>query len=238
MSDTRAFEGFPGIGRGTAIPNLFFEKALPQLQTNAALLAFLWVARIAQEQKGAAQCAAPNDIWEWPAAREAFEHLGGGAKGLQCGLDECVHLGVLLRLFALRSRLPRRGLLPQRPQSRRAIARARAGQLELRPGAAVAPAASPSRPDIFRLYESHIGTITPFMAERLAEAASVYPHDWIEDAFREAAERNVRNWRYVERILETWSREGQDDEATPGDPFESADRGYIGSAWSRPTRRS
>ena len=46
------------------------------------------------------------------------------------------------------------------------------------------------------------------VGERLLEAEETYPAEWIEDAFREAAELNVRNWRYIERILATLGRGG------------------------------
>lgn len=233
MTDGHAFEGFPGIGKGTAVPNLFFERVLPRLGSTASLLAFLWVARIAQEQRGQAQCAAQEEIWAWPAARESFENLAGGPDALATGLAECVELGVLLPLSLSGPGFRGDVYFVNNPASRRAIARARAGQLDIRPGSAAVPASSPSRPDIFRLYEGQIGTVTPLMADRLAEAAGEYPRDWIEAAFREAAQRNVRNWRYIERILESWSGEGQGYEATPGDSFESAGRGYPGSPWNR-----
>jgi DNA replication protein len=34
---------------------------------------------------------------------------------------------------------------------------------------------SPERPNIFRLYEDHIGPLTPMLAETLTEAQELYP---------------------------------------------------------------
>jgi DnaD/phage-associated family protein len=67
-------------------------------------------------------------------------------------------------------------------------------------------------PGIFELYEQNIGLLQPLLAEELAEAESTYPASWIVDAFRIAAEHNVRNWRYIKSILERWQRDGKDDE--------------------------
>ncbi len=67
------------------------------------------------------------------------------------------------------------------------------------------------RPNIFRLYEEHIGPLTPLIAERLAEAEQEFPQGWIEEAFRIAVANNVRRWRYIEAILEAWKTEGRDD---------------------------
>jgi DnaD/phage-associated family protein len=70
----------------------------------------------------------------------------------------------------------------------------------------------PERPNIFVLYEEHIGLLSPLVAETLTDAARDYPPGWIEDAFRLAAEANVRKWAYVRAILERWAREGRGDD--------------------------
>ena len=66
-------------------------------------------------------------------------------------------------------------------------------------------------PNIFRLYEEHIGPLTPMIAETLGEAEDTYPPIWIEEAVRIAVENNKRSWRYVEAILERWQQEGRDE---------------------------
>lgn len=68
------------------------------------------------------------------------------------------------------------------------------------------------RPNIFKLYEEHIGPITPMIADILKDAERSYPPDWIEDAIRIAVENNVRRWRYVQAILNSWHEEGRDDQ--------------------------
>ena len=69
-----------------------------------------------------------------------------------------------------------------------------------------------TRPNIFRLYEEHIGLITPMIAETLTEAEQTFPPEWIEDAIRIAVENNVRRWRYVEAILRSWQEEGRHEQ--------------------------
>jgi DNA replication protein len=64
--------------------------------------------------------------------------------------------------------------------------------------------------NIFVLYEQNIGVITPTIAEELKEAERLYPPQWIEEAFKEAAALNKRIWRYIVRILERWASEGKD----------------------------
>jgi DNA replication protein len=224
----REFHGFPAAGKATSIPNLFFETVLPQLDSSDPLLAFLWVARLTQEQQGEAQCVTADEVWANPAARSAFENLSAGREGLDTGLDACLEHRALL---ALRLGQQAGGSLVyfvNNPRSRRAITRAQAGQLRIRRSRPVEIIGLNDRPDIFRLYEEQLGTITPLVAEKLAEAADQYPIEWIEDAFREAAERNVRNWRYIERVLESWSTEGHGHEATARDSLEDRKRRYLG----------
>ncbi len=66
------------------------------------------------------------------------------------------------------------------------------------------------RPNIFKLYETHIGIITPMMAEQLKQDEIDFPADWIEDAIEEAVQRNARNWKYVRAILLAWKDRGRD----------------------------
>ena len=65
------------------------------------------------------------------------------------------------------------------------------------------------RENVFALYESNVGLMTPLVADQLRDAETEYPAEWIEAAIQEAAERNVRNWRYIASILERWAVEGR-----------------------------
>ena len=57
------------------------------------------------------------------------------------------------------------------------------------------------RANIFALYEQHIGILNHSIAEQLRAAEEEYPADWIAEAIAVAAERNVRNWRYIDAVL-------------------------------------
>ena len=225
------FSGVPGIGKATPIPNLFFSSVLPRLETPGALLAFLWVYRLAQDLPPERRCVSAEEIWGHPAARESFEALAGGRKGLEAGLRGCLELRALLAVRLRGAGIDDAVYLPNDPASRRTVARARAGEIRLRPDTTIVPIESPEqRPGIFRLYEEHIGTITPMVGDRLVEAEGLYPADWIVDAFREAAELNARNWRYIERILMNWAEEGRPNETPGRDSLEDRKRRYLGGA--------
>jgi DnaD/phage-associated family protein len=68
-----------------------------------------------------------------------------------------------------------------------------------------------TRPNIFVLYEQNIGLLQPLIADELRQAERDYPAGWIEEAFRVAADANVRRWSYVRAVLERWSTEGRGD---------------------------
>ena len=85
---------------------------------------------------------------------------------------------------------------------------------------------APERPNVFVLYEENLGALTPVVAERLKEAQSSYPEEWIADAIEIAAESNVRNWKYVAAILERWSAEGRGNGKSRRDPEEARTEAY------------
>jgi DnaD/phage-associated family protein len=230
--DDQAFTGFPGVARATAIPNLFFARVLPEMVNPGELLAFLWIARLVQEQRGDACFADIEDIWAEPEAIRSFEAFGGGREGLERGLLGCVELGALLGLEVIGPEPELREVVyfVNNPPSRRAVIRAKAGEISLKPRTKARDLPLPERPDIFRVYEEHIGTITPFVAEKLMAAQARFPWAWIEDAFREAADMNIRNWRYVERVLENWERQGRSHETVGRDTLEERKRRYLGGA--------
>ncbi|MDD4873889.1 MAG: DnaD domain protein [Dehalococcoidales bacterium] len=62
--------------------------------------------------------------------------------------------------------------------------------------------------NLFKLYETEVGALTPIIVENLKDAINRYPLDWFGFAFREAALLNKRNWRYIQAILERWKIEG------------------------------
>ncbi len=223
------FGGFPGVAKATAIPNLYFTALLPDVEDCAELLAFLWVTRITQERRGDERFTSEQEILAFPGAARSFDRLAGGAEGLARGLAACLSARALVAVDVSGEAGDERLYFLNNPASRRTVARARAGHVRLRPAAIVRSARDPEeRPNIFRLYEEQIGTITPLVGDRLVDAEDRYPADWIEDAFREAAELNVRSWRYVERILQRWAEEGRAHETPGRDPLEDEKQRYLG----------
>lgn len=222
------FDGFPGIARGTVVPNVFFSAVLPNFTAAGDLLAFLWLSRAVQDQRGEVRFVTTAQLWRFDGVAASFEALGGGRGGFDRGIAACIETGAVIALELLGKDGQETALFINNPASRRAVARARGGELQLRPETAVRALPPTAPPGIFRLYEENIGTITPMVGERLLEAVDAYPAEWIEEAFREAAELNRRNWRYIERILQNWAQEGRGNETAGRDTFEEQKQRFLG----------
>lgn len=62
--------------------------------------------------------------------------------------------------------------------------------------------------NIFSLYENFIGTFDGYMAETLKAAEKEFTREQIEYAFQEAREKNARNWKFINAVLERLKRDG------------------------------
>jgi len=85
--------------------------------------------------------------------------------------------------------------------------------------------------NIYQLYESNIGALTPMIADSLDDAEKLYDHQWIVDSIKLAVEHNKRNWKYCEAILKRWKEEGKDEgkKKTDDSKVEYDTQGFIKS---------
>lgn len=213
------FSGFPDRVRSIPAPAPLFGTLLEQIDDIAELKCLLRVMWMLQQKKGYPRFVTHSEAL---ADRALATSIQGDADAVSGALDACVRRGTLAmaiiehegseeRLYALNSN-----------RDRRALANAASdafvvGHSQIEPIPEPWDAAI-ERPNIFALYESNIGMLSPMIADELKAAEELYPTDWIEDAFREAALQNVRNWRYIVRILESWEREGRNRGQGNGKP--------------------
>lgn len=223
----KGFTGFPeGKVRFTSLPDLFFSQLVPQIDNLPELKVTLHLFWLLHTKKGHLRYVSLQELREDSLllAGLSVKDPEGKVAGrrpedlLDEGLERAVARGTLLRVSV---KDPEGGdgqeswYLLNDPPSRQAAERVERGELKLegmpaRPGEKM----EVERPNIFTLYEQNIGLLQPMIAEELREAEKAYPADWIEEAFKIAVERNARNWRYIEAVLERWSREGKDDGTT------------------------
>jgi DNA replication protein len=246
------FPGFPARARATAIPRVLFTDLLPALADDpAAVGVALYAIDTLQARRGfprwltLADLAANDALLRYLRAAVGHEApanvraIDGDAADVQLrdaigrGLVRTIEAGVLLALPLERDDVRGELYFLNTPADRRGLEAVRTGAVDIDPrvlrDAAPTPAgAPPARSNVFSLYEQLIGTISPLIADELAEAERLYPAEWLEAAFREAAAQNARSWRYVSRILERWAIEGPDHATTERDPAAGGERYFHG----------
>jgi DnaD/phage-associated family protein len=225
------FAGFPARAQATAIPNVFFTDVLPRLAGDAVAVGVALYAFKALLGKRGSPRFTTDDELAADASLAAFLSAAGiSAADIGGGLRRLVDAGMLLSVVVEDEGRRRELYFLNTPADRRGMEAVRSGAVDLGRIVAPEPAAS-AAPGIFALYESLVGTLGPGIAAELAEAERLYPPDWLEAAFREAAAQNARSWRYVSRILERWASEGRDDAATERDP--AGDDRYFRGKYGR-----
>lgn len=210
--------GFPGFPDGKVplvpVPDPFFTDLLPLIDNLAELKATLFaIWALARRRENETRYLRAAD---WDAALPWFEVDQAGARSprevLWEGIERAVARGSLLEIVVHGEDGEEvdRWYVLNTPRGRELVARIERGEVppEVQPAQVHL---TPRRPNIFTLYEQNIGLLQPLIAEELREAEQIYPSEWIEEAFRIAAERNVRRWSYVRRILERWASEGRED---------------------------
>ena len=221
--------GFPDDARFTPLPNLVFGPVLEELDDLHALkclLRALWL----QSQKKSFPRYITRD--EMIADRTMTRSLASPGSPPDEALDKALgkleDMGLLIHLRMGQSDGAQDVYMPNTREGRSTSAHVKDEGLGVAvqspPRHRQAPVA---KRNIFALYEENIGVIGPIMAEALKDAEETYPAAWIEEAFREAVARNVRNWRYVEAILMAWTTEGRDHGEPGGRPKKVDAREWI-----------
>ena len=226
------FAGFPAGARAVPLPAALFTTLMPAIDDVAELIVTLYAATAVQRLRryprflDAAVLRGERPLVETLARLLPHEEVD---VSFRRGLDAAVARGALLRARAQERGQTIEVITLNTDADRRALERVRQGQITAPLALATESSGSGvprSAPNVYAIYESTIGPITPQIADELAEAEGLYPAIWIADAFREAAELNKRSWRYVQRILERWQSEGRDDATTGRHPGQRPDSRY------------
>lgn len=202
----------PGKVEFDRIPRLFFSELLPSIDHLGELKVTLYTLWRLDRMGGDFRYLTKSDfLADTKFVRGLAESDEASEAILEESLARCVKRGTLLKANA-----------PQRDdivslyffnsqKGRTAVEAIQNGEWRPPDYDARAPIElAPERPNIYKLYEENIGPITPLLAEALRDAEDEYPAKWIEEAFRIAVEKNVRNWRYVGAILRRWHERGYD----------------------------
>ena len=209
----KTFKGFAeGKQRLTPVPGPFFTELLPDIDHLSELKVTLYAFWRLDSMEGAFRYLRETDFMEDDVFMQGLQvDASQTEQPLAEALRRCVQRGTLLEATVTLDRDPENLYFLNSPKGRAALQAIERG--DWRPsGDPSAPLdLSLDHPNIFQLYEGHIGPLTPMIAETLREAEETYPADWIEEAIRLAVENNVRRWSYVAAILQRWQEEGRHD---------------------------
>jgi DNA replication protein len=225
MSD-KVFSGFPSGSAVTPIPNLFFTEVMPMVEGVVELKAVLHIFWLLSRRRGYPQMVTGAELLADQILMSGIEAIGTTKEEmLHQALQQAVQHGIMLRVRIDREGRTDDAYLINNEAGRAAVGKIERGEL---PQLSRIPAQGDIKGtlprDIFSLYERNIGILTPLIAEQLQEAERLYPADWIEGAFKEAAALNKRSWKYILRILERWAIEGRDDGKSGRDTEKESDR--------------
>lgn len=199
------------------VPRAFFTDILPGVSTIEELQVTLTALRLFHEAGGYTAPLAERSIFRDLNLRTALRTEGSPRdpdKRIALGLELAVARGTLLRLITTSGRRHAVWYYVNTIENRGSVSMMAQGQIA--PPESIwidqsPPTVELDRPNAFRLYEQNIGPLTPLVADQIGRALEEYPADWIEDAMQEAVSYNRRSWRYMARILETWSVQGRGD---------------------------
>ncbi len=205
------FNGFPaGEIRFTSVPDLFFARLLPQIDSLVELkvtLHFLWV-----HYRQARQVISSNELRTDETLMQSLSLVDEDIEtALARGLNRAVERGTLLYARLEGETEPQDLYFLNSERGRQAHAKVEIGEMGVIAVSGAEIATPAKRPNIFELYEDNIGLISPIIADELKDAEATYPPEWIEDAFKIAVENNVRRWRYIRAVLEKMATAGRGD---------------------------
>lgn len=213
------FAGYIDADRAPVpVPERFFTEVLPEITSLGELRATTYVFRLVAHGGGPEAPVAEPAILGDRSLRQAFRvdgtPTGDTREAILDALDRAVARGTLLRVVATSGRRGVAWYFLHTPVTRELVQAIQRGAIAPPKTMWVddrAPEVTADPPTAFFLYEQNIGPLTPLVADRITRAMDAYPPSWIEDAIEEAVTYNRRSWRYIERILETWSQQGRTD---------------------------
>jgi DNA replication protein len=232
-SSMNKFSGFhEGNHHLTPVPAQFFYELLPEIDDLGELKVTLTLFWKLDRMEGVFRYLRRADFSEDGAFMQGLGATPEDAQAaLSDALERAVQRGTVLRAMVDLGNGDEPLYFLNSPKGRAAVQAIERGEWQYSGDARHPVTVKPEAPNIFRLYEEHLGLITPMIADALRDAEATYPAQWIEEAIRIAVENNVHNWRYVAAILARWQEEGRDERKDRSDSAK-ARRRYVEGEYS------
>ena len=217
-----AFNGFPRRVRSIPVPSPLFGPLLEQIDDLAELKCTLRIIWLLHQKKGYPRFVTLKELLADRTLVKALARDGApDHQQMKQAAERAVARGTLITATVKRNGTEwnEKLYMLNTESDRNVLSRMSDGATTI----GHMPNAEPwdgaiERLNIFALYEDNIGILSPMLADELREAEQLYPVKWIEEAFREAVSQNKRSWRYIQRILERWERDGRSDGRPKGHP--------------------
>jgi len=229
LTPPRQFAGFrPGKTQWASLPTTFFSELLPLLDDLAELKVLLFFFWVLPQLEGEFLYLRRLNFLHDEIFMQGLATVDPQANPeviLDAALERAVKRGALLRAeIPLKDQMEMLYFLNSE-RGRTAIEQIKAGNW--RPGDSDNPIEIlPAQPNIYQLYHENFGALTPLIGEELKQLESEFSIAWIEAAMRLAVQREARNLRYVRGILESWRKEGKNDESAGRKEEEDPER-YV-----------
>ena len=227
-----AFAGFPRGTQHTPVPSPLFGPLLEQIEDLEELRCTLRVIWLLHHKKGHPRLLTERELRSDPTLARL---MGKTPADRRRTLDRALAAAVL-RGTLIAGSLRKQGVSVNVYTLNTEAHRRAFETMSIGPPSSPAPAegdmddtwaGSAERPNAYALYEQNIGMLTPLVAEQIRTAEETYPSGWIEDAIGEAVNANVRNWRYVSRVLERWEIQGRSDGRTTRYSSKAERKSYL-----------
>jgi len=203
----QTFHGFIDNSRQSLLlPAQFFDELLPQIDNLPELKVTLYAIASITRSGDFANCILLEDFTtDAPFMTSLGQNPQEAQTTLLEALERAVQRGSLLKVDSKHSAEPRTYYFMNSPRGRTAALALQQGETST---AVSQRGAAHEKANIFQLYESNIGTLTPMMADTLRDAENTYPSEWIEEAMQLAVQNNIRRWSYIKAILKSWKEDG------------------------------
>lgn len=211
----KGFSGFSdGVLKTVSLPAQFFSELLPHIDHLAELKVTLYCFWALQAQEGKYRyisfAEASQDALLLGGLHSAPEEA---LQQLQEGFERATARGTLLHITIQEARRSHEIYFLNTEKGREACLALENRQWlpsdDLRPIALIL-----ERPNTFRVYEQHIGGLTPHVADELRDLERDYPLEWIQDAIYIAAENRVTHMNYIIAVLKRWKEQGREIDAS------------------------
>ena len=204
-----SFDGFTSGAPVTPLPQALLHDLVPAMSDPAELIVTLYAVEAIARQRRYPRRVSLSDLRE---SRSLIEALASFCRDREVedafgqGLDAASERGSLLRARSVQDGGWVEWIALNDVDGQRALASA-----SMPPASRNAYGREPVFSTAPEIWQSAFGTaMPPILAEELNAAESRFGADWLRDAFAESAANGVRNWRYVQAILERWETEGRD----------------------------